>query len=172
MSTVRMEWAVSVTARCQRTVADLCEIDLRSFTRRFDQLADDLPPAADVAEHVFLLKLLRTFADVCGRDFHEAFHRGRTLPCRERALIEGTAVWAGGGMTIDPRCTLREWAHTYEAAFDQEHSWSEHQPRHHAAVGPACFLSGPAQPQIILRDFFKLVRIHGRQESGDGFLQH
>jgi hypothetical protein len=35
------------------------------------------------------------------------------------------AVWTNGAAAGDPRCTLREWARRFEAAFDKEHSFQQ-----------------------------------------------
>jgi hypothetical protein len=35
------------------------------------------------------------------------------------------AVWRKGATAADPRCTLREWARSFEAAFEQEHAFQE-----------------------------------------------
>jgi hypothetical protein len=127
-SGVRVEWAVAVTTRCQFAVTDLRGIDTRSFMRRFERLADDLPPAEGEAERMFLYNLLRTFADVGGRHYHDGFHRRvRNQPCQARALTDGMSVWTNGA-TGDPRLTLREWARTFETAFDKEHAWTPASP--------------------------------------------
>jgi hypothetical protein len=123
---VRMEWAEAVTTRCQYAVTDLRGIDTPGFRRRFDRLADDLPPAESEAERVFLHNLLRTFADVGGRHFHDVFHRrSRHQPCEGRVLKEEMAVWTNRAAAGDPRCTLRQWAGGFEAAFVREHSFQE-----------------------------------------------
>ena len=123
---VRMEWAEAVTTRCQYAVTDLRGIDTPGFRRRFDRLADDLPPAESEGERVFLHNLLRTFADVGGRHFHDVFHRrARHQPCEGRSLTEALAVWTNRAAAGDPRCTLREWARGFEAAFEKEHSFQE-----------------------------------------------
>ena len=120
---VRMDWAETVTTRCQYAVTDLRAIDVSSFRRRFDRLADDLPPAETEGERVFLHNLLRTFADVGGRHFHTVFHRRSPYqPCEGHSLTRGMAVWKACAAAADPRCTLREWARGFEAAFDKEHS--------------------------------------------------
>jgi hypothetical protein len=123
---VRAEWAEAVTTRCQYAVADLRGVDTPSFRRRFDRLADDLPPAESEGERAFLHSLLRTMADVGGRHFHDGFHRRtRAQPCEGRVLTGGMAVWTNWAAAGDPRRTLREWARGFEAAFDKEHSFEE-----------------------------------------------
>jgi hypothetical protein len=103
-------------------VKDLQEIGAASFRRRFDRLADSLPPAECESERVFLHNLLRTVADVGGRHFHDGFHgRRRPEPCEGRVLTEGMAAWSNCAAAADPRGTLREWARGFEAAFEREH---------------------------------------------------
>jgi hypothetical protein len=88
---------------------------------------------------VFLHNLLRTFADVGGRHFHDVFHRrARHQPCEGRSLTEALAVWTNRAGAGDPRCTLREWARGFEAAFENEHSFQESRPvsRPRAVVQP------------------------------------
>ena len=119
---MRAEWAEAVTTRCQYAVKDLQEIGTASLRRRFDRLADSLPPAEGEGERVFLHNLLRTVADVGGRHFHDGFHRRtRPQPCEGRVLTEGMAVWTNCAAAADPRGTLREWARGFEAAFEKEH---------------------------------------------------
>ena len=121
---IRVDWSLSVSARCQQCVTDLRGLDAAGFERLFKRLSDDLPVPATVAERVFLRDRLRVFAELGGRRFDEAFHEctGSRL-CHGDACAAGMTVWSAACTTANPAHLLREWASIYASRFAREHVW-------------------------------------------------
>lgn len=121
---IRVDWSLSVSARCQQSVTDLRGLDTAGFERLFERLSNDLPVPATSAERVFLRDRLRVFAERGGRQFDQAFHEGTGSPrCHGDASAAGMTVWSATCETADPAHILREWASVYASRFAREHVW-------------------------------------------------